>query len=106
MNQYPYQETFKENEPEAGFYLIRRVKGGILMPVRIWIAEDGPVFAKRGFDLVPWDWIWPWCARHPVDETEYQRRMARKVWARENDKESPEANPKRPIDLDDLPPIF
>lgn len=42
----------------------------------------------------------------PVDEAEYQYLLATARWAREHSPDHPAANPRRPIKLHELPPVY
>jgi hypothetical protein len=108
------------NNPNVGFYLTRIVKGGPFMPCAIWRPcpiEMEPEFwnaldrwprlqAMRAGEPVPVEWIWPVCARWPIDAADYRYRMAVKDWAEEHAPWSPEAKPREAVDLNAMRPIF
>ena len=59
------------------------------------VAEiDG---SPAGVDLV-------WSSGEEIDEHEYLYRRAVAVWARQHAPDSPEANPRQPINFNTLPP--
>jgi hypothetical protein len=45
------------------------------------------------------DRFWPWCAREPIDQSEYRFLVASAEWARKHAPESPKANPRKPVDF-------
>jgi hypothetical protein len=120
--------------PEAGFYATRLVRNGIEVPVRIWFGRpvidgeeqdrcprwcvevDGATTkterdAETGYEArVPLDPIlddvWPFCARHRIDEAEFAHMTRRAAWAREFAPTHPAARPREPIDMRQLPPVF
>jgi hypothetical protein len=110
------------DKPEPGTYRIKRVKGGVWTPVLIW----RPCLCTIGQDEHEWTpacdrypplralidgWedadplkVWNYC--RPIDRAEYEFLCADHSWARSNDPDSPQANPKQPVNLGKLPPIF
>lgn len=103
--------TNRVDIPAAGFYRIRLTRGGIWVPVHIWHGpphdpETGEKLdrsyrwqAKRNGEYVDVSEVWPWCAKEPITEEEYHYMLATKNWAETNAPESPEAQPRRKIDL-------
>lgn len=103
--------TESADEPHTGFYQIRMVRGGIFVPVKVWFGppadpDTGELLdrswrwqALRNGDLVDVNLVWPFCARFPIDQNEYDYLLARKAWAEQNAPDTPEAQPKMKIDL-------
>ena len=97
-------------EPRPGFFLIRLVKGGPFVAARIshqngvWWAEingkpcgarhSDPLLAEKVFHV----WL---TARQEIDEAEYRRRLGLASQAGH-----PAAQPRKPIDLNALPPLY
>ena len=99
--------------PEPGFYRMRLVKDGPWVPARIWI-EDGErdpetgelmsdeiLRAKTGDQEADIDDIWG--RLQVIPEAEYDYLLARGRWAAKHEPQSPEANPRRPIQSRDIP---
>lgn len=120
------------DQPVAGFYKVRLVRGGPVVPVRIYWGRaiiDGEE-QDRGFDWrceidgrtdrwerdddtdyrcrVPLevDRAWPWCAREPVTVAEYQFLVSHAAWAKEHQPEHPKASPRKAVDFHTLPLRF
>lgn len=97
------------DEPQCGWFARRLVKGGILVPARIWI--EGAIFDDAG-DLVDQPELrcevngraadpfeqWHWLAGSPISEAEFNFMTKRAQWAAWYAPDLPEANPKRPVD--------
>lgn len=122
------------DQPVAGFYATRLVRGGIEVPVRIWhgapiidgeeqersprwcVEVDGRTTKTErdpatGYEArVPLDplldHVWPFCARRPIAESEFAFMTRRAAWAREHQPDHPAATPREPVDVRALPPIF
>ncbi|MCF8533873.1 MAG: hypothetical protein K9G48_12775 [Reyranella sp.] len=118
--------------PIAGYYAIRLVKDGPLVPVRIWhgLAEIDGETQDRGEDWrveidgrtdrvekdketgatcsVPLEITraWPYCLKHPIEEWRYRYRIKHGEWAREHAPAHPHANPREKIDVRQMEPIF
>lgn len=106
--------------PVAGHYKTKLVRGGPWLAVRIWHDVDrrDPDFPDEHLDRSPiWraeldsrevalEKVWPFCAKHPIDRSEYLYLLADRDHARRHRPESPEANPERPVDLSKTPPLF
>jgi hypothetical protein len=99
--------------PEVGYYLLRLVRQGPLVPAQIvcvdglWHAEiDGvayaaaadPAEAPKVFD------IWLRAARTTPEE--YAHLLVVAEWARKHQPDHPAANPGKPISLGNMPPLF
>lgn len=104
--------------PIEGFYLHRR-RGCVDMPVKVWFGpptdpETGDVMDRcfrwqmslAGDLLEDWDRVWPRCAGEVIDQAEYEYRMARIVYAREEDPDDPYGAVDGQIDLFTAPLPF
>lgn len=61
-----------DDTPQCGFWRTRRSKEDrTLVGVAIWKATD-KFMAKRGEEIVPPDWVWPYCAKNPITEEVYR----------------------------------
>ena len=108
-------------DPEPGYWMIRLVKNGPLVPACIrWVqtgAEPGEPenvmerspFLAAFIDEKPVDidrvWNWKGSGR-AIAATEYSYRCADAAWAREHAPTEPAANPKKQIDFTEIDPIF
>lgn len=113
------------NDPQPGFFLTRLVKGGPLMPARIWRpcvctvngGEDGaehdwqptcdrnpPLAAEVNGQ--PHDVDRVWMSRDVITEAEYRYLMDTAAWDRANDPTAPMANPAQPINPLTVKPLF
>jgi hypothetical protein len=114
--------------PIAGYYAMRLAKGGIKVAVRVWFGP--PTIDGETQDRSPrWccsvdgitdklvdgvrvpldpidDEVWPFCALHPIDQTEFLFLLKRTTWARTESPDHPAANPRKPIDLRKLKPAW
>lgn len=99
--------------PSAGFFAIRLVKGGALVPAAIVQDAEGWHVVINGErhppDADPWHAFGMskvWHYGREIDEAEYRFMLARAAHAREHDPTHPTANPEQPISLADMKPIF
>lgn len=105
------------DEPRAGFYRLRQVKGGPWVGVRIW--HGPPVDPERPLRLLDrsWRWqacldgrrcpvdrVWPWCVAEPIDRPTYRYLLALGRWARAYAPGAPEANPGSRVNFRTLDP--
>lgn len=104
----------REDEPRAGWYRRRLVKGGPWCPVRIWF---GPSFdpatgewcdrshcwrATINGDQVPVETVWPWCAGEPITEPEHEYLVALHRHAVAHEPTLPEASPRAAVNIREL----
>jgi len=110
-------------EPQSGYFKSRLVRNGPFVPIRIhwgipvidgqeqdrsprWLVTvDGAAdFVETGdfgyrcnvlFDVAR---FWPWCARHPIEESEYDFLVAKSKWAKAHAPDRPEASPRQAVD--------
>lgn len=99
--------AFKTDEPTAGFYAMRMVAGGVLGGIEIWHGPPrdpvtGEIMdrswrwqATFNGEYIDLDWVWPICAKRPIDRKEYDRLVNQFRWAVQNAPDSAYANPYR-----------
>lgn len=69
-----------DGHPEAGFYRVRKHKGGPFQPVAIWFDEDGKPIALRDGAIVDAEELWTWVCRAPITEELYHKIVAGEPW--------------------------
>lgn len=115
------------NNPIPGHYLVKLVRNGPDVPVRIrrtchctihggsanaphdWRDDCDrypPIAAEIAGEPVPVERVWPGAAKKPIDAKEFHYRMAVRAWAIQHAPDSPEANPRQPVDLNRMPTLF
>jgi hypothetical protein len=110
--------TPRTDQPIAGFYRRRLVKGGPWVPVLIaYGAPLDPVTGEEldrsprwqawsgGREIDVWN-LWPDCSGEPITKAEYTHLRDVGEWAERHAPRSPEANPTRAISLNQMPTIF
>ncbi len=71
----------QDGNPQAGFYRMRKVRGGPWLPVAIWIEEGGDIACLRGVDeAIEARNVWLACARFPVSEDYYRHCIEHGSW--------------------------
>lgn len=125
----PFEQTRDVSKPEPGHFMIRRVKGGPLVPALIyrecpmlhpsepgdfypdveeWCRPARPEFCRLAASIngkaVSLEQVWTHGRFCTPEEWRYQVTLAE--WARKYAPHEPQANPFRAIDLNDMPPIF
>lgn len=115
-------ESFRIDQPVPGFYAMSLVRGGPLVPVRIWFGLpilDGEELDRsprwcceidrrtdRAADgvreLLDFDRAWPWCARKPITEADYLFMVSHADWATEHQPDHPKASPRTAVDFNTL----
>lgn len=105
------------NDPRPGFYRKKLAKGGVWVPVRIWITEAerdeaGDLLEDEiircevdGEERDPFE-VWPWVDEKSIDESEYRYMRAGAEWDRKNDPDAPAANPRQAIDISKTRSLF
>lgn len=104
-------------EPHPGFFQRRLVRGGVMVPVAIWIEQEiDPLTGELTSDeemlcLVNGEFadaedVWTYCAGNPIPESEYRFLVANIDWAKGYAPASPFAQPTRKIDFNALPAAF
>lgn len=103
------------DRPEEGLFLLRLVRGGPLvgaaivrLPDHRWAAQiDGQWCGEPHGDPVRAAGVFRiWTSGKRVNLEEFQFRLGMRVWAEKHAPFHPAANPRQPIDLSELPPIF
>jgi hypothetical protein len=111
--------------PEPGFFKLRLVKGGPFVGARIeygptrdpltgepldrsWhYAADINGFVDQNPRPEPNDDVWKvWEFGQRIDEAEYRFLIADREWAAKHAPELPEATPRKPVDLRQIPIPF
>jgi hypothetical protein len=98
------------DQPEPGFFRMRLVKGGWLVPCQIlcqrglfWAVVDGTEHPKHHDPILA-----PWVARvweggQSTTETDYRWRLLMREWASQHHKRHPCLTPTRAISMMDMP---
>ncbi|MBX3490861.1 5'-3' exonuclease H3TH domain-containing protein [Parvibaculum sp.] len=105
------------SEPHCGFFQRRMVRGGVWVPVAIWLEQDidadtGELLSDErlvcavGGKEADADAEWTHCAGNPITEEEYRYLVARAEWARDFAPNEPAAQPYRKIDPLGIEPVF
>lgn len=103
------------DEPQAGYYQRRLVRQGPFVPARIWREPelDANTGEPTGADLILCEVDgrrrdplaeWARLATQPITVDEYRFLVKNAEWARTHAPHDPAANPRRAIDLNQLPP--
>lgn len=99
--------SFSE-EPEAGFFKRRLVKGGPFVPARIWLYS--PTDPETG-DLCGDEVLqcevdgqyrdpeqeWSWLCGNPITEAEFNHLTALRQWSEQHAPTEPYASPRQPV---------
>jgi hypothetical protein len=95
-------------DPKAGFYKRRLIKNGPWVTVLIrveggeQVAEvDGETHRANGEPFNAWDMG---ATSWPIDEPEYRYLVRMREWVNKHAPHMPQARPREPINLSDLPP--
>jgi hypothetical protein len=91
------REGFNPDVPIAGWYRFKLVSGGVFVAVKIWFGA--PLDPIDGTELDRAPRVWPKCAAEPIDQAEANYLMTRRAWAEQHAPDSPQADPRRRIDL-------
>lgn len=105
------------SEPQCGFYAVRAVKGGVLVPAMIWLqqeidehgqlADDEVLMCEVNGKLRDPHEVWDRLAAHAVPFAKYQHHSNLNNWAGWHQLDLPEADPTKPIDWERIePPVF
>jgi hypothetical protein len=104
-------------EPNAGWFKRRLVRGGPYVPARIWLTVDIDDFGELTADEVfycevngnaadPYD-EWPALCANPIPQHVFDYMESLRRWAAWHAPNEPQANPRKPIDwLTVKPPVF
>lgn len=106
------------DEPQCGFYQRRLLKGGTLVPARIWRDAELDPFSLEptgreilkcqvGPDRRDAVSEWSRLCMGPISEEKYRFEMADGAWAKKYAPTDPKAYPDKPVDLTKVPiPVF
>lgn len=104
------------NAPQPGYYQRRLVKGGPMVPAKIWLEEDvdevGDLMADQRLlclvDGQPCDAVdqWTWLAGRPISREDYEFMVADSTWCKSYAPHEPKANPTKPINIRETKPVF
>jgi len=95
--------------PVAGFYRTKLRGGGVAVGIRIFFGppcdpETGEEMdrshrwqAHCNGQFIEIDRVWPECARQQIDAKEYAYLSRLQAWAKEHAPNSPEADPRKPV---------
>lgn len=116
--------------PVAGFYCMSLVRGGPMVPVRVWhgapiidgeeqdrshrwnVEIDGKTTEKEVNEegpcqvLIPVERAWPYCARRPISEQDYRFMVARSAYAKEWKPNDTYAQPRKAVGWNATKPVF
>lgn len=85
---------------DIGHYLIRRVRNGSAIPMRLFLGRVGGLYCEVGGEGVALRNA-PWPPRERITEAEYHYRLRMRNWEREQG-----IGDREPMDAKKLPPIF
>lgn len=105
------------DEPQAGWYKRVLVKGGVMVPARIWVyqnvdretgelVEDELLQCEVNGQYADAQDQWSWLASNPISRAEFNYLMARIEHAVRHEPDDAFADPRRPVDLNSLPLPF
>lgn len=55
-----------EDQPQPGYYKLRKDKNGAYLPVAIWVNKSGALMCRVGPKIEDAFKVWTWCADKPV----------------------------------------
>lgn len=112
------------NQPQPGYFKMRLVRKGPFVPAIIYMPCP---CVPQGFAIAPCQWLEPtersrfliaeidggdaevervWIGGHPIDLPEWQYLTDAAAWDRDNAPYAPATNPRRSINLNEMPPAF
>ena len=106
------------DQPVAGYYRTRLVRGGPWCAVRIWYGPTHDPETSEPLDRsAHWQAtvngieqdayeIWPWCCDKPIDEAEFRYLTGLSAHAKTWEPSAPEAQPTKRIDFNRTKPVF
>ena len=96
------------DRPVIGLYRMRLRAGAVWVPISIepYGAEFSALVAIVNGERADLFNTWNWCAGEPIDQAEFDYLTDLNEHCERHEPDSPEANPRRRIDLDKLPPAF
>jgi DNA polymerase-1 len=97
------EQGFDLVQPRPGYYYTRLVRGGPKVPVQIW-EDGGAILCRLGDRDADAAKLWPFLRW--IEEAEYRHMLDTARWATAHAPNEPEANPDRPVDLNQAPIPF
>lgn len=106
------------DDPQAGFYRTRLVRGGIFVGVRVWmhqeidpetgeLCDDERLRAEiNGIEVEDVAESWSRFCDQPITEDEFDYLEQRRVWSLYYAPDDPAANPRRAVDWRKILPEF
>lgn len=96
--------------PVEGYYRMRLRRGAHAVGIRIW--NGPPLDPDTGEEMDrSWRWqatcngrpielerVWPQCMAEPISKEKHDRLAALQAWGEQRAPDSPQANPRKPID--------
>ena len=105
------------DEPQVGFYKRVLVKGGVMVPAKIWmyqavdhetgeLIEDEQLQCEVNGQYADAQDQWSWLCSNPISRAEFNYLMARIEHAVRHEPDDAFADPRAPINLNRLPLPF
>lgn len=95
-------------EPQCGWFKRSLVKGGPLVPARIWMYqptdESGDLIGDETLQcevdgkFADPEQQWSWLCGNPISEAAFKHLTALRQWSDQHAPDEPYANPRKPID--------
>lgn len=106
-----------DSTPMCGYFKRKLVKGGVMVPARIWMFQDicpetGELLSDEVLQCeVNGAWAdpeeaWSWICSNPITEQEFRYLAARIEHAAKFEPGDAFADPRKPVDLNQLAPLF
>jgi hypothetical protein len=106
-----------DSTPMCGWYKRKLVKGGVMVPARIWMHQDicpetGELLSDESLQCevnggyADPEEAWSWICSSPITEQEFRYLTARIEFAARHEPEDPFAAPNRPINMLETPVLF
>ena len=109
-------EPRRIDKPEPGFFKLKKARNGpwvgaiIFRPCPISPFDGYPLDRHQPLEAEvngkPAKVDRVWIAGKPIPEWEYRHLIDDRAYCRQFLPQAPEANPTKPVDLNELPPIF
>jgi hypothetical protein len=114
MSRWLTERPRQIDKPEPGFFKMRLVSKGPLVPARIHRVDDAWAAEINGIAQVPGHTeperaagvMQIWQSAERIDEAEYDYLLKLSWWAKEHDPAHPLASPTQPINVNRMPPPF
>ncbi len=97
------------DEPQCGYFEMRLVKGGPMVPAKIWMVqitdpETGELLADEQLQCEidgehrDASEAWSWLCGRPITEARFNYLTATRKWAQKHAPGEPYADPRKPVD--------